>query len=82
MEDFLPMMIRNAKDSLHIEEGCLQFDVLKVENDPSQIWLYEIYTNDDAFTQHCRMPHFLRFDAESTLLVERKTVIRGRLHSS
>lgn len=79
MGDFLPLMTRNAHESLRIEDGCLRFDVLKVADDPDQILLYEIYADESAFDEHCRMHHFLQFDAESRPFVKEKTVVRAEL---
>ncbi len=79
MEEFLPLMVRNAEDSLQREEGCHRFDVMTVENDPDQIVLYEIYQDEAAFNEHCRAEHFMHFDAASAHLVREKIVTRARL---
>lgn len=76
---FRPLMDANACASVREEPGCRRFDVVEPEGEPDRILLYEIYDDAAAFDVHCRMPHFLSFDAESAPLVREKHVIRGAL---
>ena len=78
-EAFRPMVDANARASVREESGCRRFDVVEPEGEASRILLYEIYDDAAAFDAHCRMPHFLSFDAESAPLVQEKHVIRGSL---
>ena len=59
---FLQRMRQQASDSLEREEGCLQFDVCIDPADPGRIFLYEVYTDEDAFKLHLASDHFLDFD--------------------
>ena len=78
-EAFRPLMDANARASVREESGCRRFDVVEPEGEPDRILLYEIYDDAAAFDAHCRMPHFLSFDAETAPLVREKHVIRGAL---
>mgnify|MGYP001799846413 CR=1 FL=1 len=69
MEDFLPLMLTNARASRDTEPGCQQFDVCR-EGD--RIFLYEIYDDRAAFDAHLATDHFLSFDAAVADMVAEK----------
>lgn len=73
-ESFLPLMKENAKASLRYEEGCLQFDVCSDGDSPFEVFLYEIYTSEEAFADHLKTTHFLDFDSDTRDMVEEKLV--------
>ena len=62
LDDFIPAMTRQAHNSLTREQGCLQFDVCQDRQQPERIFLYEVYTDREAFDIHLETPHFLDFD--------------------
>jgi len=73
-ERFLPLMIDNARLSREQEPGCRQFDVCIDPQNQNTVFLYEIYDDRLAFDHHLTMPHFKRFDAETSALVASKQV--------
>lgn len=74
VEAFMPAMLLQAKNSLSLEPGCRQFDVVVSDTDPTQIFLYEKYSDKAAFDEHLAMPHFKIFDQEVAHLVRSKHV--------
>jgi len=67
---------KQATDSLALEDDCHRFDIAASIDDPSKIFLYEIYADEAAFQDHLRSAHFLSFKADTqdwieTALVER-----------
>ncbi|MEM9432874.1 MAG: putative quinol monooxygenase [Pseudomonadota bacterium] len=73
LDTFLPLMDAQAKNSLALEEGCLQFQVCQ-SDDPGEIFLYELYTSPAAFELHLNSDHFKSFDAEVSDMVTYKNV--------
>lgn len=49
-------IVQQAKDSLE-EPGCHHFDVAVDPENPAKIFLYELYTDAEAFEVHKAMPH-------------------------
>ena len=49
--------------ALRDEPGCHRFDVCTDPGDPAAFFLYELYTDADAFEAHKATPHFTAFDA-------------------
>jgi quinol monooxygenase YgiN len=78
MADFLPLMIENAQTSLRDEEGCHQFDVATDPDKPEEIFLYEIYSDAEAFAQHLATAHFKRFDAATREMIAAKSITTYR----
>ena len=60
-EAFMDAMLDDASHSVQDEPGCLRFDVLEDVDDPNQIYLYEVYRNEEALEAHRQAPHFLRW---------------------
>ena len=49
--------------STHEEPGCLRFDVYQNIDDPTELYLYEVYVNPDAFEYHKGTPHIKEWAA-------------------
>jgi autoinducer 2-degrading protein len=64
----------NARDSCELEEGCLQFDVCIAPDNPTRVFLYEVYDEEASFAAHVRTEHFRRFDAAVRDWVREKKV--------
>jgi quinol monooxygenase YgiN len=73
---FVPRVQQQARDSLKLEEGCHQFDVLVDETDPNTIVLYETYSDAQAFVDHRQTPHFADFNDTVTPWIDSKDVRR------
>ena len=82
-DEFSKAMLLQAKNSLELEADCHQFDVCHDPENPCVVFLYEIYTNKEAFQLHLQSDHFKSFDANTRSWVEEKTVntwIRGEIN--
>ena len=75
MGEFLPLMTENADKSRDLEPGCERFDVLVPKDATDRVLLYEIYTDNAAFGDHLKAPHFLSFDSATKSLVKEKKVV-------
>lgn len=75
---FREAIVANAKTSLEVEDGCLRFDVCERAQE-AVFFLYEQYTDDDAFAAHLRSAHFLEFDKLSAPWILNKQVERYHL---
>ena len=57
-EEFIASIIEDAKSSVENEIGCLRFDVIHDSNHMDRVWLYEVYTDENAFNAHKSSAHF------------------------
>lgn len=58
MDAYMKSMLDDARSSVRDEPGCLRFDVMRDENKPNTIYLFEVYKDKAAFDAHTRAPHF------------------------
>ena len=73
-EKFKTRILKQARESLELESGCHEFDVCHDPKDINVVFLYEIYTNKDAFDMHLNSKHYLSFNEEVTPWVSEKIV--------
>lgn len=71
---FREAVIAQAANSLNLEEACQRFDVCLDPEDPTRVFLYELYSDRAAFDLHLKSDHFLDFDARTRDWVTSKTV--------
>lgn len=73
-EAFLPLMRNNAAASKAQEPGCHQFDIATDAARPTEIFLYELYEDANAFQVHLAAEHFKTFDAATAHMIATKTI--------
>ena len=71
---FSDAVCENARISLELEPGCLQFDVCQDPGAPTRFFLYEVYTTEAAFQDHLRRPHFTGFAHRTQPWVKAKQI--------
>jgi (4S)-4-hydroxy-5-phosphonooxypentane-2,3-dione isomerase len=74
LEEFMPLMLENARLSRDTEPGCRQFDVCVDPANRTGVFLYELYNDRAAFDAHLATAHFKRFDAAVADMVASKAV--------
>jgi len=71
---FMEAILENARASKTLEAGCRQFDVCVSEQDPAEVFLYEVYDDRAAFETHVATEHYKAFDARVRKWVTSKRV--------
>lgn len=71
---FLPLVLSNAAMSRSEEVGCHRFDVCTNPSRQEEVFLYEIYTDRDAFDAHLNSLHFAAFDAATGDMIQAKSI--------
>lgn len=74
LPEFMPLIEAQARNSLELEDGCQRFDVCVGKDDPSRVFLYEVYDSEAAFKEHLASDHFKAFDQAVAEMVDSKTV--------
>ncbi|MDC1408293.1 antibiotic biosynthesis monooxygenase [Candidatus Puniceispirillum sp.] len=74
LDVFLTIMQKNAADSLANEVGCHQFDITQDPQNPTKIFLYELYDDAVAFDLHKKASHYLEFNRAVSKIVIAKSV--------
>jgi len=77
---FHGLIAENARASVANEPGCLQFDVVRPQDSPNRLFLYEVYADQAAFDAHIKMPHVAAFFAQAKpMIVSQKATRLDRL---
>ena len=71
---FLPIMQKNATEPLANEVSCHQFDILQDPQNPTKIFLYELYDDVAASELHKQASHYLEFNQASSEIIISKSV--------
>ncbi|MBT3661785.1 MAG: antibiotic biosynthesis monooxygenase [Rhodospirillaceae bacterium] len=79
---FDTVMAAQVRNSVEREPGCHRFDVCKDPDDPARTFLYELYTDADAFQDHLASDHYKNFDATVALWLTSKAVEKWTLAHS
>ena len=61
IQEFIDSITLDSIGSTNEEPGCLRFDVYQNLNDPTELYLYEVYSNADAFEYHRGTPHIKKW---------------------
>lgn len=72
VSSFVEAMKKQAYNSLHNEDGCLQFDVCQDPDNERKIFLYEVYKDRISFDQHLKTDHFHEFNKSVSPWTESK----------
>ena len=73
-EKFKVRILQQARDSLELEKDCQEFDVCHDPNNKNIVFLYETYTDKDAFDVHLNSKHYQAFNEEVTPWIKEKIV--------
>jgi autoinducer 2-degrading protein len=77
--DAKKLLVQNAALSFENEPGCYRFDVVETYTDEAHFILYEIYRDENAFSEHLKTKHYQQFDLVSEQFFESIRIRRGGL---
>ena len=60
-EERIEDILRTLVPLSRAERGCLQYNAHRATEDPRRFFLYEIYRDEAAFTEHNESDHFKRY---------------------
>lgn len=73
MPQALPLIEARARNSFDCEAGCHSFDVCLADVGRT-VFLYERYSDAEAFKEHLATAHFRKFDTADAKFVDAKDV--------
>ena len=74
LDAVLALMQKNASESLANETGCHQFDITQDPQNPTKLFLYELYEDAAAFETHKQACHYLEFNDAIRGMITAKSV--------
>jgi (4S)-4-hydroxy-5-phosphonooxypentane-2,3-dione isomerase len=76
LDEFAEALLRNARESVAGEPGCLRFDVSQVKDDPLTWVLHEVYDREESHAAHRQTAHFAAFNEVLGRAMKGRTVLR------
>ena len=76
-DEVVKLVSENARTSVETEPGVLQFDVVRVADNPNRLVLYEVYENEAAFQSHLKTPHLAAFLEKARPMFVKTTMIKA-----
>ncbi len=73
LAQFMPLMQKQAENSLTKEPDCHTFDVCHSPDGP-RVFLHEVYNDKAAFDLHLASAHFKTFDTATAPMITDKQV--------
>lgn len=79
IDAFIAATLANARGT-RAEPGNLRFDVLRGEDDPNHVTLYEVYQTPEALAAHRETPHFQAWAAAAEpMMAAPRTRVRSQV---
>lgn len=76
MDEFMPLILKNAAAARRDEPGNLGFHVLKDKDVENRLHFFEQYENEAALDTHRETPHFKEYSAGAADLIASRTLVR------
>ena len=77
IEDFKKISAYNSENSRK-EPGCLRFDLLQSEDEPTLFYLYEIYKSSMDIEHHKTTEHYYKWrDTVADMMLKPREVVKG-----
>ena len=69
LEAYKAALKEEIATSLRVESGVLSLNAVSEKNDPTRIFILEIYASDSAYRAHLETPHFKRYKQVTAAMV-------------
>ena len=63
-------LIEEIKTSVSLEPGVLTLYAVAEKDNPSNITIFEIYANEEAYKAHLQTPHFIKYKTTTKEMVK------------
>jgi quinol monooxygenase YgiN len=70
LESYKAALQEEIATSIRVEPGVLTLYAVSVKDHPTQIRLFEIYANADAYETHLQSPHFKKYKSGTSGIVK------------
>ncbi|MBO69192.1 MAG: hypothetical protein CL398_12920 [Acidiferrobacteraceae bacterium] len=74
LDDYVQLITQHAQNSLRLEPGCLQFDVLFPEENSNQLILVESYEDAAALEMHKNSAHMSDYRKRTEGMVSKSKI--------
>ncbi len=75
LEEYLSILKEEARASVELEPGVISIFPMYQKENPTQIRILEIYTDEDAYRTHLESPHFKHYKTTTLNMVKSLNLI-------
>jgi quinol monooxygenase YgiN len=75
-EEYMMHIEHDREGALRDEPGCQLFHILTPPDSKDTVYLYEVYDDEEAFDNHQKTPHFVRYVQETEELIAERIIQR------
>jgi quinol monooxygenase YgiN len=77
IENYKTALLEEIDASIRVEKGVISLYAVSDKNHPSQITIFEIYENQDAYNSHRETPHFKKYKSITKDMVKSLELIEA-----
>lgn len=70
LEDYKSILKEESRASVELEPGVISIYPMYQKESPTQVRILEIYANKEAYEQHLKTPHFLKYKTITLKMVK------------
>ncbi len=79
LEQYKAALREEIESSIRIEPGVLTLYAVSAKDRPSQVRIFEIYADLEAYNAHLKTPHFLRYKTNTQQMVKSLKLLETEL---
>jgi quinol monooxygenase YgiN len=76
LESCKAALIEEIKTSVSLEPGVLTLYAVAEKDNPSNITIFEIYANEEAYKAHLQTPHFIKYKTTTKEMVKSLELVK------
>ena len=69
LDGYKALLAWEMETSVELEQGVLMLQAVSIKGNPSQIRIFEVYADQDAYEAHLASPHFLKYKSLTSNMV-------------
>ncbi len=70
LDEYKAALAEHAKTAVRVEPGVLELQAVYDKARPTQITVFEVYANEEAYQAHLKTPHFLKYKSNTLKMVK------------
>lgn len=74
LKELLACLEEHIRKTRETEPGCLRFDVLVPDDEDNEIWLHEVYADEEAFKRHNASEQLAAYRKQSAPLLSERII--------
>jgi quinol monooxygenase YgiN len=70
LDEYRAALAEHAKTAVRVEPGVLSLQAVYDKTHPTQVTVFEVYASEEAYQEHLKTPHFLKYKSGTLKMVK------------